>query len=200
MATEKKSYPRVTTTAWYQLRDRAEKSPSAKITASIVAALLEMGSEASARDNVVRGLTQMGIVDDEGALTDRGQKWRNKETYASACEEIIADVYPQDVVDIGEAGAVERWFSGQGFGASNARTMARTYQVLAQPVIPDAVDAPATKPRVAKPPVKKAAAPAKPSKPSPPDPTNQSDLPEPTLQMNVQIHLPPDATAVHLVS
>jgi hypothetical protein len=39
-----------------------------------VAALLEMGSEASARDNVVRGLTQMGIVDDEGALTDRGQK------------------------------------------------------------------------------------------------------------------------------
>lgn len=195
MAVDRKTYPKITVSSWFTLRDRAEKSPSAKITPAIVAALFDMASEGSARDNIVRPLTQLGIIDDEGGLTERGQLWRNHDTYAEACSQIVEEVYPDDLADLGDQTAVERWFSGQGLGASNARAMARTYKLLTEPSIPDDLperkqpaDSKARRPRRQK------EATSSPEPPHPPTPKEPTHLAEPTLQMNLQIHLPPDAT------
>jgi hypothetical protein len=199
MAAEKK-YPKIGRTAWFYLRDRAEKSPTFKVTPSNVQAMLSLSSAGSARDNVVSPLTRLGIIDDEGALTERGALWRNKDTYAKACHQIVEEFYPEELRGIDDTAAVERWFNGQGFGASNARQMAATYNLLTDAAVPEEITVPGQKagnngktksapkqerpaPATKSPVVEKAA------------PVLKNDSAPPSLQMNLQIHLPSNATA-----
>lgn len=136
MANKPNSYPKVPGKAWAALRKRAVAAPTIKITGDAVAALLEMSNEKSAMDNIVYPLRRLGLIDDDGALTERGGKWRTDAGYGDACDEILADVYPEALSQLtGDNGApnppaVRTWFDQQGFGASNAKQMARTYLMM----------------------------------------------------------------------
>lgn len=142
MANKPNSYPKVPGKAWAALRKRAVAAPTIKITGDAVAALLEMSNEKSAMDNIVYPLRRLGLIDDDGALTERGGKWRTDAGYGDACDEILADVYPEALSQLtGDNGApnppaVRTWFDQQGFGASNAKQMARTYLMIASKEIP----------------------------------------------------------------
>ncbi len=210
MAEKKATYPKIVANSWFILRDRAQNSPSAKITPEIVQAMFDMATPASARDNVVSHLRKVGIVDDEGNLTERGNLWRNDDTYAEACRQIIDEFYPHELESLGDQAALERWFSGQGFGASNARAMTRTYRLLAEATIPDELPTisdgtkGSTKAAARRAPAKVPTADPAPPPSTQPQATNGATKPahsadapisQPSLQMNLQIHLPPDATA-----
>lgn len=206
MAEDQKSYPKLAKSSWFVLRDRAQKSPSAKITPQIVAALFSMASAGSARDNIVKPLAAVGIIDEDGTLTELGQLWRNDDTYAQACARILAEHYPEDVQHLGDAAAVERWFTGRGFGASNARQMAATFRLLSEAKIPDEVPVPgATKPKTKPERISGASKSTKMDDPKTPPPAKDEQAAGekhdgrrtalPSLQMNLQIHLPSDATA-----
>jgi hypothetical protein len=206
---ERKTYPKFSKAAWFTLRDRAQKSPSAKITPSIVQAMFNMASADSAKDNIVRPLRLVNLIDDDGALTELGQLWRNDDTYGEACQQILSAFYPADLEHLGDVAAIERWFTGQGFGASNARQMASTYNMLSAPSIPTEVPQPAAKKNgktatpdrktteAARPLVKNAQRSTEIGRAltGAIDETAPRNDGPPSLQMNLQIHLPSDATA-----
>src|SRR5262249_50301149 len=121
-------------------------APSTKFTPALVAAQLSMSSPNSARDNIVIPLRRLGLIDDDGGLTSRGNKWRIDSTYDEACQEILDDVYPPDLMalsrDDGEPDRdkVRTWFDHQGFGASNANQMAATFVMIAKKQAPEPPD------------------------------------------------------------
>ncbi len=130
-------YPKVPLKAWRQLRGRAASAPTTKFTPEVVAALAGMSSPGSAANNVVGPMRRLGLLDKEGALTARGNKWRVDSSYAEACQEILDDVYPPDLAALtDDAGApdlekIRTWFDHKGFGKSNAGQMASTYVMIA---------------------------------------------------------------------
>ena len=125
---EAAGYPKVPAKAWRVLRTRAATAPSTKFTPSTVAALLTMGSAASAQTSVVSPLQRLGLFDESGALTARGNKWRVDASYEDACWEILKDVYPDDLAALRMSWArrTERK-SQRGFStrASEVRTPSR---------------------------------------------------------------------------
>lgn len=137
------TYPKVTAKAWGALRARAASAPSTKFVPSTVAALLGLSSPASARDNTVAPLQKLGLINEEGALTERGNKWRVDSSYPESCQEILDDVYPSELAALttsdGEPDpqTVRTWFDQRGFGDSNARQMAATYVMIASKEIPE---------------------------------------------------------------
>lgn len=137
------SLPKVPTNAWRALRARAASAPSTKFTPGAVAAMLSMSSPKSAGDNVVYPMRRLGLFDEEGALTPRGNKWRVDGTYAEACDEIVAEIYPDELAGLTDdngqpdRGAVITWLQHKGLGESNAKQMASTYVLIASRVPPE---------------------------------------------------------------
>lgn len=201
-------YPKIPLKAWRTLRAKAASAPSTKFTASTVAALLGMASPGSARDNIVTPLRRVGLIDDEGALTPRGNKWRVDASYGEACDEILAEVYPDDLAALrngsGEPDpqAVKTWFDHQGFGDSNARQMAATYSLIAGKQIPEPpTEQNGNSPRKQSPRKLSSAAP----KAKDPEPRKEEvgeDAPPrqrarsggPNVHLDIQIHIPADAS------
>ncbi len=211
MANKPNPYPKVPLKSWAKLRARAAAAPSVKMTGDTVAALLGMSSAKSAMDNIVYPLRRLGLIDEEGALTARGAKWRTDGGYSEACDEILADVYPESLSHLAgddggpDAAAIRTWFDQQGYGESNAKQMAATYLMIAGKEIPDPPAASGAGPKKAPPkkaPPKKAPAKAEPSesdareKPGPANPADGSS--GPSLHLDIQIHIPPDASADQL--
>jgi hypothetical protein len=200
-------YPKLPAKAWRNLRSRAASAPSTKFTASTVAALMGMGSPGSAENNTVRPMRRLGLVDEEGALTPRGHKWRVDASYPDACQEILDDVYPADLLaltdDTGGPNAekVRTWFDHKGYGDSNARQMAATYVMIASKRLPDAAPAePAKGPRktlTAKkvaPPKKTTSAAAVPAQETPPIQSRENGG-APNVHLDIQVHIPAEASA-----
>jgi hypothetical protein len=102
-----------------------------------------------------------------------------------------------------DAQPVKTWFDHKGFGKSNARQMAATYVMIASKEIPEAV---ASEPkRVA---AQKAAPPRRVAQrlqttpapdpapaPSAPEPTKRPSGAGPNVHLDIQIHIPADASA-----
>ena len=206
------SYPKISKSAWRTLRTRAANAPSTKFTPSSVAALLDMAGAKSASDNIVGPMRRLGLIAEDGSLTDRGQKWRVDESYGTACQEILDEIYPDDVKSLTthdgapEPSQVLTWFKHKGFGGSNASQMAGTFVMIASKELPDASadQKPAAKsngkrpsaapPRVAKAAAAPAAAHAAPAvvretqAPAPKVPDG------PRIHLDIQIHIPASAT------
>lgn len=203
------SFPKVTARAWIALRARAAAAPSTKFTPEVVAALMGMSSPRSARDNTVSPMRRLGLINEEGALTPRGNKWRIDESYEEACREILEEVYPEElgalVDDDGnpDLPKVKTWFDHQGFGESNARQLASTYVTVASKQVPEPPAADTERPtrkastntdnaektsrtKKAEDPLSKEA--------QEPSTANVSPSGGPTVHLDIQIHIPVDAT------
>ena len=203
------AYPKLPVKAWVTLRARAAAAPTAKFTPNAVAALMGMSSPDSARTNTVRPMRQLGLIDDDGALTDRGNKWRLDASFGDACQEILNEIYPGElgamIDDDGgpDAEQVRAWFGYQGFGDSNARQMTATYIMIAAKQLPELPATDSGKARKETSPAKKTAGefpqPKETEKPDdvvapePPAPPVKSDG-GPTVHLDIQIHIPADAT------
>jgi hypothetical protein len=201
-------YPKLPLKAWRDLRSRAASAPSTKFTATTVAALMGMASPTSAANNTVRPMRGLGLIDEDGALTPRGNKWRLDASYGEVCQEILDNVYPEDLLaltnDDGEPELkkVRAWFDHKGYGDSNARQMAATYVMIATKKWPDAASSESLKG------AQKATAPKKAS--SPPKVNKAAKASEsaavhaelstvrdgggPNVHLDIQIHIPADAS------
>lgn len=202
-------YPKMPANAWTILRAKAAAAPTTKFTAEVVAILMGMASTDSARTNTVRPLRQLGLIGEDGALTERGNKWRVDSTFGEACQEILDEIYPSELGvltdDDGspDTSQVKSWFRQKGFGDSNARQMARTYVMVAAKQLPElpfpdsgkaAKEASSAKSPAAKLPepkeIEKQDEVVVPEPPSPPAASNGG----PTVHLDIQIHIPADAT------
>lgn len=202
-------YPKIGTKAWSTLRAKAEAAPTTKFTPDLVATLMDMSSPDSALSNTVRPMRTLGLLDEDGALTERGHKWRVDASFPGACQEILDEVYPDDlgalVHDDGspDQESIKSWFALQGFGETNARKMAVTYVFIARKTIPNPPGSDSAKTKSAGTSTKRAS--GKPPKPKKPEKTNGTASPQPpepplrsdggpNIHLDIQIHIPADAS------
>ena len=203
------TYPKISAKAIAALRKRLVAAPTTRFTPESVAVLVGLASPRSASNNYVRPMQQLGLLDEDGVLTERGRKWRVDLSYGDACQEILDEIYPDDlgalVDDDGapDSGMVRNWFDNKGFGGSNAGQMTNTYVMIANKQLPELPATDSDKAKKHNPTSKKSA--TKPSKrpkknkqdeilasaaATPPVSSNGG----PTVHLDIQIHIPADAT------
>jgi len=206
----KQAYPKVPAKAWYTIRGRAASSPSTRFTPQLVATLLDLNNEKSARDNVLLGMNRLGILKtDDWSLTELGQKWRLDDSYADACDEIIRDVYPDELGALTDDNGkpdfnmINSWFARKGYGTSNAGAMARTFALVASKSLTPVETAQRERPAKKVPAAKRAAprtggssaATGQEHQHTPPPPPTPPRDGRPTIHVDLQIHISSDATA-----
>jgi hypothetical protein len=81
-------------------------------------------------------LKRIGLLDEKGAATELGERWRHDEGYDNVVDDILASSYPSGLVSIAPAGqaersSVERWFAHAGLGSGTAKNKAGTYIMIA---------------------------------------------------------------------
>lgn len=192
----KESYPAIPAKHWQTLRRRFQQSIPNTVTAGLVATTLVM-QEQSAKANIIPSLIMMGIIDEEGKPTDRAKRWRDDVTYSEVCQEIRKELYPQELLDAVPGPAVdrpvvERWFATRtGVGQVAARKFALVYELLTKATVSEKRETPPT-PAKPKPPARR-----EPSK-KVPAPAEEAKLAVfsglvPSIHIDVQIHISPDA-------
>ncbi|MYI56962.1 MAG: hypothetical protein F4062_08070 [Acidimicrobiia bacterium] len=208
---DKRTYPRLPAKNWWTLRERFKQTMPGRVDADYLQSVLALTSAASA-GNLIGPLRALGLIDEEGSPTDRALDWRQDDTYKDVCEAMLVDVYPDTLRAAfpdpsTDTGGVTSWFSrNTGAGQGAATGMAALYTLIAA-ADPGAspTNAAVTK---ATPTQKKAAAKKAAAKKATPKTPGVSPgsvdeggeavknrRPDPELNINVQIHISPDASA-----
>ena len=197
---EKRSYPMLPVSHWWGLRKRFKQSIPGTVTASYLAAALDM-KERSARGNILPYLQQLGIIDDEGKTLERARQWRDDAQYASVCKQMREDVYPDDLLDAvpdpdADRDAAGRWFANNtGAGVVAVRRMTSLYTVLVKGDPENGETSTTSSSSSTKKTTTRKAA-IKSRKAKPPTENARFRNPEsPGVHINVQVHVSSDATS-----
>lgn len=202
MTEPKTSFPMITAKSWWELRKKFNQSIPGVVTDGYLAASLDM-KESSARANVLPYLSQLGIIDDEGKTLDRARQWRDDTQYPDVCSEMRKEVYPQELLDAvpnpsENRNAAIRWFGNQtGAGQNALKKMVKVYILLTEG---DPNSNQGTTPKTAgrRPDTKTKSNPRKSTIESGKEYGNRNDLAsrqsEPSVNINLQIHISSDAT------
>src|SRR5258708_18274726 len=131
MIKENVSYPMISASAWWAIRKKFIQSMPPRVNESYLALLLHM-EEKSAK-NLLYPLKRVGLIDNDGKLTERANRWRDNEQYASVCEEMRTEIYPHELLDLlpgsdASRTAIENWFANRaGIGATTKKMIAAFY-------------------------------------------------------------------------
>mgnify|MGYP000353690317 CR=1 FL=1 len=132
----RRSFPYLPTRNWWDLRRRFQTAVPREIDARYLGTVFGISEEAA--KNLVPPLRAIGLIDDAGKPTERAIAWRDDEHYREVCQSIIADIYPDALVDaVPPADATresaQRWFARETqTGEGAARKMAGFYLLLAE--------------------------------------------------------------------
>jgi hypothetical protein len=152
--TEKTNYPVINVSAWRTLRKKfQENPPKAAVNASYLATVLCYNKVTATA--LIAQLKRVGLIDNEAKLTERAFRWRDDTKYKAVCEEILDEVYPQEVRDLFHSADapredVGRWFAAATkSGSGTASNYARFYVMLLEGD-PEKLDStPSPKPKAA---------------------------------------------------
>jgi len=210
--TERKTYPRVPARNWWDLRRRFIQTPPREVNVGYLQTVLGL-NEGAAR-NLLPSLKAVGLLEETGKPTQRATDWRDDELYPKVCREILQELYPQALLDAlpppnPERTQTERWFAREtGTGEASAQKMAAFYILLcaAEPAAAQrSTEAQPTRPEPRAP--SKGGGQAQPPRPKkrdnvggerespeelkPPTPRGGQ---EPTVHLDIQIHIDPAAS------
>jgi hypothetical protein len=134
MADKAAGFPQIPARVWWGVRDLLNRSPKMKFDDGSLAATLDV-QPAAARQYLTE-LKRIGLLDEKGAATELGERWRHDEGYENVANDILEASYPSSLVSIAPAGqaersSVERWFSHAGLGSGTAKNKAGTYLMIA---------------------------------------------------------------------
>lgn len=204
MSTEtKKTYPMLAAKSWWAIRNKFQQSIPPKVTPSYLSPVLGM-TEKSAQNNVLPFLRIMGIIDEDSKPTDLANKWRFDDNYKEFCELIKTKIYPQELLDAipdaSDRASLQRWFaSNTGAGEVAARRMATFYALLAE-ADPSKGDTSIKRKTNSKPKTSSRKVTKQKSKSSEienknalPTYSNTKQVGFPSLHIDIQIHVSPDA-------
>lgn len=206
MAEEKKqSFPRMSVSHWWALRDKFKQTIPGTVTENYIATILNMSTN-SARTNVLPPLRQIGIIGEDGKPNDISKRWRDDTQYPAVCQEIIKNVYPSELIDAipdpeNNKDAAERWFAHTtGVGSVAVKKMVAFYSLLCQADPSKSLKETKQKPTKTKKSVKND------NKSAPPPKTenitesksktldSQTKTKYPQISINLQIHISSDAS------
>ncbi|HEX5439834.1 MAG TPA: hypothetical protein VFW76_03045 [Ktedonobacterales bacterium] len=115
-APERLNYPVITVAVWRTLRKKFQENPAkGSVNSSYLSAVL--GYKKENAPILITQLKRVGLINpDDAKLTERAYHWRDDTTYKAVCEEILEDVYPQEIRDLfhnadAPRDEVERWFA-----------------------------------------------------------------------------------------
>ena len=199
MTDKTKSFPSLPERHWWNLRKQFKKSIPGTVTTSYLAAILNM-KEISARANILPSLERLGIIDDQGQTLERARQWRDDTQYAAVCKEMLEEIYPKELIDAtpeqdSNSEAASRWFAlNTGAGQNAVQKMSSLYAVLlkADPYSERA----STNPRNSS---RKKTSSTKTSVNTrnnklDPSKTKNSNADNPSIHINVQVHISSDST------
>jgi len=135
ISSKKVTYPRFPPKLWWNLRRQFQKSTPVNgvVTDNYLATIWETTPE-SVRNNYLSPLKRLGLIDNENRITDRAMRWREDDEYKNVCEEILHEIYPQELLDIGpdyDRNRVETWFGRfAGVGEKAKQDMATLFLLL----------------------------------------------------------------------
>jgi hypothetical protein len=202
MADKAAGFPQIPARVWWGVRDLLNRSPKMKFDDGSLAATLDV-QPAAARQYLTE-LKRIGLLDEKGAATELGERWRHDEGYETVVEDILGTAYPDSLVSIAPVGqaersSVERWFAHAGLGSGTAKNKAGTYLMIAHDrpgeikvrSAPQRAEKPASERRVS--PTQKVATEkvVRQEKPHRGRDQGSSSFP---LNLNVQIHISADAS------
>jgi len=209
MAETTKYLPTIPVSHWNALRIQFKRTIPTTITSSYLAPILGM-TKVSAQNNIVPSLRQIGLINTDGkADQDLINRFRDDSLYPEFCKEVLNKVYPRELLEAfsskdDDKVKIKSWFMGHSrIGENAAGKMVGFYLALLEadpnPVVsssstPKAKEAkskaagPANKTQV-QPEVKESKDPA-----SPPAHHHPSQSNEPSLNINIQIHISSDAS------
>jgi hypothetical protein len=210
MATdEKRTFPTLPGSVWWSLRRKFRQSVPAKVTTSYLQTALGIGEKSAI--NALPQLRSVGLVDQDGKPTQLAHQWRTDEEYAAACEAMLSALYPQELIDAVPPADPDRtsarnWFMRQGgVGEGSAKQMAAFYVLLCakDPAggeeRPTRESTPRQRQRRTTSAPRSAPAPAPAPTPAPASAQSstviQPHAAGPALHIDVQIHIPADATS-----
>lgn len=138
MATNQKrrAYPKIPAKNWWDLRQRFQKTMPTQVTTSYLQTVLAVKEGHAA--NIVPQLRTVNLIGEEGRPTPLANEWRTEEGYASACKQIVDAVYPTELRDAvpptePDRDAAKRWFMREmGVGEGAASGMASFYVLVCQ--------------------------------------------------------------------
>ncbi|MBQ8174705.1 MAG: DUF5343 domain-containing protein [Clostridia bacterium] len=210
---EKQFYPAISEKSWWQLRSQFKKTIPSVVNVSYLKSLLSLNSDQSAR-NILAPLKQMGIIDTDGKPQPRATDWRSDVKYPDVCSAIISEIYPQELLDLFPDAQVDNataksWFMDTcSLGDNAAGKITSTFSMLKSGQIKS--DADVTKASASP----KKAKSNKPQKSIPADNANKpvsaspmpavdvntptipasAASPTPSVHIDLQIHISPDAS------
>jgi hypothetical protein len=123
---KKTTYPKMPASNWWDLRRRFQQSPPKTIGVDYLLSALGLTSEKAAA-NLLSPLRTIGLIDENNAVTQRAHDWRDDDSYADVCRQIIQDIYPATLIELfpppqPDLDGVRRWFArnaGIGEGAAS---------------------------------------------------------------------------------
>jgi hypothetical protein len=215
-------YTKFSERIWWALRKKFSQTIPSRVTENYLAGILGIAAN-TAKLTIIPPLKKMGLIDSEGKPTERAIRWRDDEHYPDVCAEIRNALYPQELLDTfsgqdAPRGSVESWFARTtGVGESASQKMASFYLLLTEanpakqentsnttkaPKSPNTTSQ-ASRSRVASgkkdtteksngnthEPVQ-----TKSTESIKPQPPQNGYSITPTLHIDIQIHIPPDAT------
>lgn len=130
-------FPTLPSAIWWELRRKWRQTLPSLVTPRSLAVLLDM-EERSARLNVYNGLLKLNLVDKEGHPTELANSWREDDLYPGVCKQIKESIYPKELLELAPGPEinrkdVERWFRlNANVGASSAGKMAGLYEILSE--------------------------------------------------------------------
>jgi hypothetical protein len=203
MVNEKQSFPKIAEKNWWILREQFKKSIPTVVDAIYLKTLLDLQSEKSATSNYIYPLKQMKLLDENGKPTQRARDWRMDEKYSEVCNQILIEVYPTQLLELfpddkNDRKKIESWFmSNSDVGTSAAQQMAAAYILLKKATIENTSSD--VKPE------KKTNSPKKIITPSVNASTQDKKSPainntislesNPTIHIDLQIYISPDASS-----
>lgn len=139
MPEDETPFPTMPILHWWTLRKRfkeriADIVPGI-VTDRYVAGVLNV-REATVAASVTPCLKAVGILSADNRTTDRMERWLADDKYAGVCREILADVYPAELLQAvpdpsGNRQEAENWFASHtGTGPVAARKMTAFFSLL----------------------------------------------------------------------
>jgi hypothetical protein len=194
---------------WWTIRRRFQQSMPRRVDPSYLQTVLNV--QEGHATNLIAPLRTVGLIDESGAPTDLAAEWRTDEGYKKACETMLKAVYPEALLDAVPPSAPDRdaakgWFARElRVGEGAASKMASFYILLAEGD-PNGETKPtegASATRRTTPKQKTVAdTPAREREQRDPDPprVDPPASPDPSLHIDIQVHIPSDASPEQIES
>jgi len=121
--------------SWWAIREQFKKTIPKEVSISYLKSLLSLTSDQAAK-NLLYPLRQMGLIDDNNKPTDLASQWRSDSQYSKMCQKLVNEIYPRELTDLFPDSSVNTkkakdWFMNTAkIGSSAASKFVATFVLL----------------------------------------------------------------------